>query len=197
VRGDFVNAALAIELRQFRNLLPVDLRRGKPQLLLKSPLQRRDISVFAEDERHNQPIIPCADLAIFAQVSEELPLFPPRDIRGSPAEFASFFAKGGSLVFHVPARKKRAAADRLYRFSYNDSVHLHEGATLEVLDGKLVFCRDIALQNIGFGVEENLFAFSQIGERDQNIVMGIEFENLMRHIRKSKAFLQFCESHRW
>src|SRR6266446_1360808 len=77
----FQRASLAIAHRpftitrdQFSHLLPVDFGRSEAQLLLKCLFHHVDISVFAEDERHHQPVVTRTNLPIVARISEEVAL---------------------------------------------------------------------------------------------------------------------------
>src|SRR2546429_3511370 len=74
----FERASLSVAQRsfvitrdQFSHLLPVDLGRSEAQLLFKCLFHYIDISVFAEDQRHHQPIVARTNLSIVAPVSEE------------------------------------------------------------------------------------------------------------------------------
>src|SRR5215472_12359150 len=49
--------SLSIEASHFRNLLPINLRRGEAQLFFEGLLQDSKVAVFAKNQRKHQPII--------------------------------------------------------------------------------------------------------------------------------------------
>src|SRR5579863_4839021 len=71
VSENFVSSPLAIKLHEFGHLAAVDLRRGKAQFFLERLLQHGYISVLAENERHDEPIIARPRLPVGAAVSHE------------------------------------------------------------------------------------------------------------------------------
>ena len=58
-----------IEFRQLRDLTSVELGRGKSQLLLKCLLQNLNVFVLAKNQRHDEPVISRAHLAIRSLIS--------------------------------------------------------------------------------------------------------------------------------
>src|SRR5260370_36317648 len=75
-RCDLRRSAILIKLCQLRHLPAVNLRRCKTQLFLKSLFQDADVVVFAEHERHNDPVISRAYLSVSPAVSKKLALLP-------------------------------------------------------------------------------------------------------------------------
>src|ERR1700749_2841346 len=81
----FAGFAFAKQLHHLRNLPAINLRQRKSQLLLERLLQASKIAVFAKYERHNQPVIPRADLPIRAVIPEKCSIAPLRNIRRRPS----------------------------------------------------------------------------------------------------------------
>src|SRR3954468_1170344 len=66
----------AIESGKFRNLAPVQLRSGKSKLFFESLFQHLNILVFAENQRHDEPVIARANLTIGPFIALEFRLTP-------------------------------------------------------------------------------------------------------------------------
>ena len=183
-RLDLCGAAIFIELRQLGHLPPVDLRGCKTQLFFKSLFQNADVAVFTEDQRHDDPVISGAYLAVSSAVSEKLTLPPTRDVWRGPTELLCFFVKFLGLMVEIPSSKKPASADRCYGLTHDHSIHPHSCANQEIFGSKLVFCRDVGFKRVHLRIEIDLFAISQVGQGDEDVVVGIEFENLIGHLEK-------------
>jgi hypothetical protein len=93
------------------------------------------------------------------------------------------------LVSEIPRRKKPAPADRFNRFAYHHAVHPYSCTDGEIFGGKLVFCRNIGFQSVRLRSKRDLFAFAQIGESNQYVVVRIEFENFIGHGKIRRYFL--------
>ena len=67
-------------------------------------------------------------------------------------------------------------------FTHQDAVHDHVSAGRQVLGRELVFGRHVRKQGIAFAREFDLFALIEVGERDQDVVPGIELQDLVSHL---------------
>ena len=65
-------------------------------------------------------------------------------------------------------------------FAHQDAVHDHVGAGRKVLGRELVFGRNARNQRVGFAREFDLLALIQVGERNQDVVPGIELQRPCR-----------------
>ena len=61
---DLFGSPTRIEPRQLRHLPPIDLWRGKTQLLFKRLFEHADVAIFAEDQRNDDPVVARAHLAV-------------------------------------------------------------------------------------------------------------------------------------
>src|SRR5690349_20248948 len=61
---NLVQPSLLVECDHLGDLSPVHLGRSKSQFLFERLLQSLDVAVLAEDQRHYQPVVAGADLAI-------------------------------------------------------------------------------------------------------------------------------------
>jgi hypothetical protein len=82
-----------------------------------------------------------------------------------------------SIVTDIASRDHLATLNCCSGFADRDAVHHHPGAGLQALRRKLVFRRNIRLQNIALTLEADLLALAQISQRYQNVVGGMEFQH--------------------
>src|SRR2546423_9408699 len=73
--------SFAVLANQFSNLLTINLRSSKTELLFERLLQNCDVSVFTKDKGNDQPIISRSYLTIRAMVSSKSLLLPAGHIR--------------------------------------------------------------------------------------------------------------------
>src|SRR6185312_3081609 len=81
---DGIDAAFAIEARKICDLLTIDLWRRISESLVEGLAQHIDVAVFAEDERHDQPAVTRAHLAVGAAITLECAILPRRDVGSMP-----------------------------------------------------------------------------------------------------------------
>src|SRR5258708_18457586 len=103
-RLDLFRAAIRIEPCQLRHLPPINLRSRETEFFFEGLLQHPDVAVFAEHQRHHDPIISRAHLAIGSTISQKFPMLPSRYVRRSPAELFRFLLKRRRLVVDVARR---------------------------------------------------------------------------------------------
>ncbi len=80
-------------------------------------------------------------------------------------------------------REQAAAANTFRGLAYRHAVHAHVCARREIFGCEFVFCGNIGFRRVGLRIEDNLLAFTEIGQRDQQVVLPIELEPLIRHYR--------------
>ena len=83
----------------------------------------------------------------------------------------------GGLVMKIPDGKKPAPRDRFDGLSHDHAVHPHIRGNRKVFSSELVFCGNVRFQRVDLRFKRNLLALSQVGERDQHVIFGIEFED--------------------
>ena len=164
VSSDLFPPPFFIKARQLFDLLTVDLWGGKPEFFFEGLFQDRDIAVLAKDQRHNNPIVSGADLAIASPVSEEMSSPPPRNVRRLPRPLGRIHAKWRGVVTSISGGQKLAAAYGFDHFSHNYAVHFHARARGKILYREFVFGRNIGFQRVGLRLQQNLIAFAEIGE---------------------------------
>src|ERR1700746_1367345 len=69
VLRNFLESTFAIQSGELGNLTVVDLRGRKAQFLFECLLEDLNVAVFAKDQRHHQPIIPSANLAVCSSIT--------------------------------------------------------------------------------------------------------------------------------
>src|ERR1700687_3681224 len=133
---DLIQLALLVESDQFSDLPPVNLRRSKAQLLFKRLFQDFNIAVLAENQRHHQPIISGANLAVSPVITEERATLPMRDVGRSPIVLNRLFVEGQGIVPNVASVEHRAFLDRFRGLSNKDTIHEYSSAWRQVLSRK-------------------------------------------------------------
>src|SRR5437588_2302188 len=88
-----VHSPFTIQMREFTDLLAIDLGRSVSEPFFEGFAQNVDIAVLAEDQRYNQPVITRACLAVSASVAQELAILPRRYMRSVPFVVAGFLMK--------------------------------------------------------------------------------------------------------
>ena len=84
---------------------------------------------------------------------------------------------------NVGDSEKLSPGNRLDGLSHQDSIHYDPVPGGKVCGGELMLGGNIGRQNPALGVPLDTFAPFQIGQRNQNIVTGIDFENAGSHRR--------------
>jgi len=106
VHIDVFRLSFPIQLRQFGDLAAVELRRGETQFFFERLLQNLYVLVLTKNQRNNEPVISCANLAVGPAISHKRLAIPRRHIGWHPVEFARLLVKGRSLVVEVTGRQK-------------------------------------------------------------------------------------------
>src|SRR5258708_6461456 len=101
---NFCGSTLLVRANELGHLLSIDLGRSEAQFFLKCLLHHRNVPVFAENQRDDEPIVPRADLTIIPDVSKKCPLTPARDIGRLPTIRFRLFVEGGSLMMRISSR---------------------------------------------------------------------------------------------
>src|SRR5689334_22224686 len=121
--ADVADFSPPIEIDQSCHLLAIDLRGSISKLLFKCLFQDRDIAVLTKYERHDQPVIASADLAVGTVIAEKCLAAPTGYIRRSPGERCGFALNNGRQMAHVAGCDQFALADRLNCASYGNAIH--------------------------------------------------------------------------
>jgi hypothetical protein len=106
VHIDVFRLSFPIQLRQFGDLAAVELWRSETQLFFERLLQNLYVLVLTKNQRNNEPVISCANLAVGPAISHKRLAIPRRHIGWHPVEFARLLVKGRSLVVEVTGRQK-------------------------------------------------------------------------------------------
>ena len=83
---DLLHPARFVKLGESRNLLEINLWRCESQSFFEGLLQYGNVPVFAEDQRHNEPVIPRTNLSIGSVIAEKRPVAPAHDVRAASTE---------------------------------------------------------------------------------------------------------------
>ena len=134
-----IKPALAVQFDKFRDLAAVNLRRRKSQFLLKSLFQSFDITVFAKDQRDNEPIVARTDLAVVPVIAEKCAIPPPRYVGRSPMVFARFLVEGQCVVPDVACVQRRTLRNVLGCFSDEHAIHENRRSNGQVSGRKFMF----------------------------------------------------------
>ena len=84
------------------------------------------------------------------------------------------------FVMQVSQRERLAASDVCRRRPDEHAIHRDAVACIQVARGKFVLRGDIRHEPIVLAAERELFALPQIGERNQNVVAGVELEKFLQ-----------------
>ena len=76
--------------------------------------------------------------------------------------------------------------DGLHRFPDEHAVHDDARSIGKIFDGELVFCRYIRFQQVGLRTKRKPLPSTEVGQRDQHVVFGIEFEHLVLHFTQAR-----------
>ena len=80
----------------------------------------------------------------------------------------------GSLVLNIGCGQPLTPADGFCCLANQDTIHNHVGAGSKVCDCELMFGGYVGSQRVACARGLDLLTFIQIGERDENIIFGIE-----------------------
>src|SRR5579884_717510 len=179
---DFLRLPFAIELRQFRDLLPIKLRRRKAQLLFKRLLQIQNVPVFTKYQRNHNPIIPRADLTIGASIPNKFPLLPARNVWSLPMKVLGFFVVRQGFVLQIRERKRLTFADWLEGLADQHAIHDDTRSDRQICGCKLVLRWYPGSQRICRPVELNRVSLSQISKSDKHVIAGIELQDFLHEL---------------
>ena len=85
-------------------------------------------------------------------------------------------------VLHVRRGQVFTASNGFYGAPDQDAIHDHIVADREVLSRELMFGGYVGNQSVAFALEFYLLALIQVGQRNQDIVPGIEFQYVGLHL---------------
>ncbi len=179
---ELVGFAVAIETDKFGHVAAINLRKRESEFFLEGLLEDREITVLAEDERDDEPVVAGANLSIRAVVAKKGALTPRRNVGRRPTGGFRTGMEVGGGVANVASGEKVSLADGLGGGADEKTVHADFVAGVNILREEFVFGGNVREEGVGLVGKRDLVALAQRGERDENVVFRVQLEDVSLHL---------------